>query len=206
MGERQTRKQATRERVLAAARDLFEEVGYDAATIRAVATKAGVSVGSVFTSFAGKAELLSQVMQDRLSALYAELEQVTPHLRGPTVDRLRSIMAVHYGFEARRLRLFIVYIGASFQWELGQSVVPLGRNDQLKAMLRDVLARGVERGEVRADADTECFIDVLLAAYMWNYRLAQQDGANASEMIEAMDRQIGLLFDGVARSPVRVGT
>jgi AcrR family transcriptional regulator len=203
LGERQARKQATRERVLAAARDLFEEVGYEAATIRAVATRAGVSVGSVFTSFAGKAELLSQVMQDRLVALYAELEQVTPHLRGPTVDRVRSIMAVHYGFETRRLKLFIVYIGASFQWETGQSVVPLGRNDRLKAMLREVLARGVERGEVRADADTECFIDTLLAAYMWNYRLAQQDGADAPEMIEAMDRQIGLLFEGVAGARVR---
>jgi AcrR family transcriptional regulator len=203
LGERQARKQATRERVLAAARDLFEEVGYDAATIRAVATRAGVSVGSVFTSFAGKAELLSQVMQDRLGALYAELEQVAPHLRGPTVDRIRSIMAVHYGFESRRLKLFIVYIGASFHWETGQSVVPLGRNDRLKAMLGEVLARGVERGEVRADADTECFIDTLLAAYMWNYRLAQQDGADAPEMIEAMDRQIGLLFEGVAKAPVR---
>ena len=203
MGERQVRKQATRERVLAAARDLFEEVGYDAATIRAVALKAGVSVGSVFTSFAGKAELLSQVMQDRLGALYAELEQVTPHLRGPTIDRLRSIMAVHYGFETRRLKLFIVYIGASFQWETGQAVVPLGRNDRLKTMLREVLARGVERGEVRPDADTECFIDTLLAAYMWNYRLALQDGADAPEMIEAMDRQIGLLFGGVCEAPVR---
>ena len=203
MGERQVRKQATRERVLAAARDLFEEVGYDAATIRAVALKAGVSVGSVFTSFAGKAELLSQVMQDRLGALYAELEQVTPHLRGPTIDRLRSIMAVHYGFETRRLKLFIVYIGASFQWETGQAVVPLGRNDLLKTMLREVLARGVERGEVRPDADTECFIDTLLAAYMWNYRLALQDGADAPEMIEAMDRQIGLLFGGVCEAPVR---
>ena len=203
MGERPVRKQATRERVLAAARELFEEVGYDAATIRAVALKAGVSVGSVFTSFAGKAELLSQVMQDRLGALYAELEQVTPHLRGPTIDRLRSIMAVHYGFETRRLKLFIVYIGASFQWETGQAVVPLGRNDRLKTMLREVLARGVERGEVRPDADTECFIDTLLAAYMWNYRLALQDGADAPEMIEAMDRQIGLLFGGVCEAPVR---
>ena len=157
MGERQVRKQATRERVLAAARDLFEEVGYDAATIRAVALKAGVSVGSVFTSFAGKAELLSQVMQDRLGALYAELEQVTPHLRGPTIDRLRSIMAVHYGFETRRLKLFIVYIGASFQWETGQAVVPLGRNDRLKTMLREVLAAKSARTPTPNVSSTPCW-------------------------------------------------
>jgi AcrR family transcriptional regulator len=152
----------------------------------------------VFTSFAGKAELLSQVMQDRLEALYAELEQVAMHLRGPTIDRLRSMMAVHYGFETRRVRLFVVYIGASFIWESGQSVVPLGRNPRLRIMLAEILARGVERGEVRADADLDVFVDVLLAAYTWNYRLAPQEGADAQAMIAAMDRQIGLLFDGVS--------
>jgi AcrR family transcriptional regulator len=191
LGLHQARKQATRDRVLAAARDLFEQAGYEATTIRMVAQRAGVSVGSVFNSFAGKAELLSQVMQDRLEALYAELEQMAPHLRGPTVDRLRSIMAVHYGFETRRLRLFVVYIGASLLWETGQAVVPPGRNPRLKAMLSEVLARG-------ADADIEMFIDTLLAAYMWNYRLAAQEGADARAMIDIMDRQIGLLFDGVA--------
>lgn len=198
MGERQTRKAATRERVLAAARDLFEESGYEATTIRMVAQRAGVSVGSVFTSFAGKAELLSQVMQDRLDALYAELEQLTPHLRGPTVDRIRSIMAVHYGFETRRVRLFVVYIGASFLWEAGKTVMPLGRNSRLKTMLAETLRGGITRGEVRPDADADGFVDMLLAAYVWNYRLAPQDGAGAPEMIEAMDRQIGLLFDGIS--------
>jgi AcrR family transcriptional regulator len=163
-----------------------------------VAQRAGVSVGSVFTTFSGKAELLSQVMQDRLDALYAELEQVAPHLRGPTVDRLRSIMAVHYGFETRRVRLFVVYIGASFLWKAGQAVVPMGRNRRLRAMLSETLARGIESGEVRADAEIEVFVDTLMAAYMWNYRLAPQEGADAQAMIAAMDRQIGLLFDGVS--------
>lgn len=200
MGERQARKAATRERVLVAARDLFEEAGYEATTIRMVAQRAGVSVGSIFTSFASKAELLSQVMQDRLDALYAELEQLIPHLRGPTVDRLRSIMAVHYGFETRRVRLYVVYVGASFLWQAGQTVMPMGRNARLLAMLAETVRGGVARGEVRADADVDTFVDTLLAAYMWNYRLASQEGADAQRMITAMDRQIGLLFDGVAAS------
>jgi hypothetical protein len=51
---------------------------------------------------------------------------------------------------------------------------------------------------VRKDVDVELFIDTLLAAYVWNYRRAAQDGADADALISAMDRQIGLLFDGVA--------
>ena len=184
--------------MLAAARALFQEVGFEGTTIRMVAQRAGVSVGSVFTTFSGKAEILSQVMDDRLESLYAELDQVAPHLHGAAVDRLRSIMAVHYGFETRRLRLFTAYIGASYNWSPGEGVIPLGRNVRLKAMLRDILRGGVERGEVRADADIETFIDILLAAYTWNYRRAVHDDADASALIAQMDRQIGLLFDGVA--------
>jgi len=197
-GVRQTRKQATRERVLAAARDLFEEIGYDETTIRRVAERAGVSVGSVFTTFSGKAEILSQVMDDRLEGLYAELDQLVPHLRGPTIDRLRSIMAVHYGFETRHLRLFVAYIGASYGWAPGEGVIPLGRNMRLQAMLREALAGGIARGDVRADADIETFVDVLLAAYIWNYRRATHDRATPPALIAQMDRQIGLLFEGVA--------
>lgn len=198
MGARQERKQATRARVLAAARDLFDEIGYEETTVRMLAERAGVSVGSVFTTFAGKAELLSHVMGDRVEALQAELEQLTPHLRGPTVDRLRSIMAVHYGFETRRLRLFVAYVAASFTWSREGGMTPIGRNARFRGMLAEALAGGVARGEVRPEIDPELFIDTLLAAYVWNYRRAAQDGADAPALIAEMDRQIGLLFDGVA--------
>jgi AcrR family transcriptional regulator len=197
LGARQERKQATRARVLAAARDLFDEIGYEETTIRMVAQRAEVSVGSVFTTFAGKAELLSHVMGDRVEALQAELEQLTPHLRGATVDRLRSIMAVHYGFETRRLRLFVAWVAASFTWPHEGDVRPFGRNARFRDMLADALTGGIARGEVRPDADAELFVDTLLAAYVWNYRRAAQDGADAPALIAAMDRQIGLLFDGV---------
>jgi AcrR family transcriptional regulator len=197
LGARQERKQATRARVLAAARDLFDEIGYEETTIRMVAQRAEVSVGSVFTTFAGKAELLSHVMGDRVEALQAELEQVTPHLRGPTVDRLRSIMAVHYGFETRKLRLFVAWVAASFTWPHEGGVMPVGRNERFRDMLADALTGGIARGEVRPDADADLFVDTLLAAYVWNYRRAAQDGADAPALIAAMDRQIGLLFDGI---------
>src|SRR5512140_2711545 len=87
-GLRQSQKEATRNRVIEAARELFDAQGYEGTTIREIARQAGVSVGSVFTTFASKGEILSQVMQDRLDGLYAELDRVMPHLRGSTADRL----------------------------------------------------------------------------------------------------------------------
>ncbi len=201
MGQRQLSKQATRERVLHAARDLFVEVGYEDAAIREIARRAGVSVGSVFTTFGGKADLLGAVMNDRLDELYGELERLIPHLRGGTADRLRSIMAVHYSFETRRLRLFVSYISAAYVWAAQRGTTPLGANQRLRGMLADTLRQGVERGDVRGDADIDTCVDAIVAAYMWNYRLASQVQAEPDHMTALMDRQIGVIFDGVRAGP-----
>ena len=199
-GVRVARKQATRERVLAASKDLFDEIGYEAATVRMIAGRAGVATGSVFTTFSSKLEILREVMEDRLDALYADIEKVTRHLRGSVADRLCSLMAVHYAFEMRRPRLFTAYLAANFEWQGSDGVEPIitfGRNTRLRGFLQEILAQAVARGEVRADADTETFIEILISAYGFNYRKAVQNGYDATALIDIMDKQIKLMVEGV---------
>lgn len=193
---RKSQKEATRQRVLDAARELFETKGFDATTVREIAAQAAVSVGSVFTTFSSKGDILSQVMADRLDALYAELDRVVPHLRGSTPDRLRSIFAIHYAFETRRTRLFLAHIAAAYNWTLSPTSRPYGRTPRLKQVIRDCIAEGVNRGDVAPEADIELVVDALLASYAWTYRLAAWDNADAEAMSAVMDRHIGLLADG----------
>ena len=196
-GVRETQKQGTRRKVLEAARDLFNEIGYDETTIRAIAERAGVSVGSVFTTFASKADVLSQVMDDRVEALFTELDRVARHLRGSVIDRISSVFAIHYDFECRRVKLFLAHIAASYSPTLETTTIPYGRNSRFKGMLLDMMADGVERGEVRPDADLELVLDTLMAAYAWNYRLAAQRRSDALAMTALMERQVALIFDGL---------
>lgn len=196
MGVRDEQKQATREKVLEAARDLFNETGYEETTIRAIAERAGVSVGSVFTTFASKAEVLSHVMDKRLGELYAEFDRVVPFLRGSTADRLGSIFAIHYEFETRRVKLFLAHIAASYSPSQDPGVTPYGRNEPLTQMLREVLTGGMERGDVRPDLDPETAVDVLKAAYAWNYRMAACRRATATELSAMMDKQIQFIAQG----------
>ena len=196
MGVRNEQKQATREKVLEAARDLFNETGYDETTIRAIAERAGVSVGSVFTTFASKAEVLSHVMETRLADLYAEFDRVVPYLRGSTADRLCSIFAIHYEFETRRVKLFLAHIAASYSPSNDPGVTPYGRNERLNTMLSEVLEDGKARGDVRPDLDCDLAVNVLKAAYAWNYRLAAAGGAQAAELSAAMDEQVIFIAQG----------
>jgi AcrR family transcriptional regulator len=195
-GVRRSQKQAKRNRVLLAARELFDVQGYQGTTIREIARHAGVSVGSVFTTFASKGEILSQIMQDRLDRLYAELDRVLPHLRGSTTDRLRSMFAIHFAFEAERTRLFLAHIQAAYDWTLPGTAKPFGKTQRLQDIIRECLAKGVAEGDVDPAVDQQEVIDLLMSAYAWTYRLAVWEGADAVAMTAVMDRQIGLISAG----------
>lgn len=195
-GLRQAKKAATRERVLAAARQLFVTAGYEAATIRQIATLAGVSVGSVFTTFPTKADILSQVMADRLERLYAELDELIPRLNGCTADRLRAMFAFHFSFETEQVQLFLPHVAAVFDWTRPPGAYRFGQNLRIHAMIEDCLAKGVADGDVDPAADLGVVIDALVGAYAWCYRLAAWDGAGAGVMAASMDRQIELIARG----------
>jgi AcrR family transcriptional regulator len=195
---RQSQKEATRQRVLDAARGLFDTHGYQGTTIREIARAAGVAVGSVFTTFASKGEILSEVMQQRLAPMYAEIDRVAPHLRGSTVDRLRTLFAVHFEFEARQPRLFLSHIAAAYDWTLPPGAIPYGRNTHFQQLMWNTLVAGVEAGDVRADADLREIVDLLVAAYAWTWRLVITSEADVKSLIGVMDRQIGLIGEGFA--------
>jgi AcrR family transcriptional regulator len=190
---RQSQKEATRQRVVDAARELFDTHGYQGTTIREIARHAGVAVGSVFTTFASKGEILSEVMQARIDPLYAELDRVMPHLHGTTVDRLRTMFAIHFEFEARHVRLFLSHIAAAYDWTLSPAAQPYGRNARLQQIIRANLKRGVAEGDVRPDVDFQEIVDLLMSAYAWTYRLVITRDADAKSLIAVMDRQIGLI-------------
>jgi AcrR family transcriptional regulator len=56
LNRRQAAKARTREKVLKASAELFEEVGYERAVIRDIAKRAGMSTGAFFANFESKAE------------------------------------------------------------------------------------------------------------------------------------------------------
>jgi AcrR family transcriptional regulator len=182
--------------VLAAARELFISEGYEAATIRQIANLAGVSVGSVFTTFTSKGEILSQVMEDRLEALTAELDQLAAQAGGSTVERLKAMFAVHFRFEFGHVQLFLAHIAAAYDWTLSPEARPYGRNPRFGALIEDCLADGAARGDVDPGADRKAVVDLLRAAYAWTYRLVASGEADAEAMIAVMDRRIELIAQG----------
>lgn len=96
---RARQKLDTRERVRAAALELFQENGFDATTTKAIAARAGVASGTVFVHAADKDDLLFLVMHDELAAVTDAQMATLP--AGPLLDQLLHLFGGIYRMYGR---------------------------------------------------------------------------------------------------------
>lgn len=133
----------TGEAIREAAAELFYQHGYEATSLRQVAAKVGIQVGSLYNHISGKDDLLASlmlgVMDDLLSAQRAAL-------RGRTdpVDKLIAMIDCHIRFHASRARE--VFIGNSELRSLTPKVERevVAKRDQYEAVLRGIIAELAE--------------------------------------------------------------
>lgn len=197
MGIREIQKQATREKVVEAARRLFEEVGYEETTIRMVAERAGVSVGSVFTTFESKVDIFNHILFEKFETLFSELQRISPYLKGSACHRIASLMSIAYGVEHQQLDLMISHLAASHGWPKRIEDENNARRKRLVALFRDALDQGVAAGEIRDDVDLDLFIEILLSIYTQNYRRAYYEKLSPEALSALTERQLLLVFSGV---------
>lgn len=69
---RRDQQQETRDTLVVAARNVFAETGYHAASLEAIAREAGYSKGAVYSNFAGKADLFLAVLDANMEAAVAQ--------------------------------------------------------------------------------------------------------------------------------------
>jgi AcrR family transcriptional regulator len=92
-----------RERLVAAAREVLEEGGYAAASVGAIADRAGVSAGALYRHYASKAELVVEVLRDAAKRDLAAVDEAAA--AGRCIERLEAAVATHARRALRRRRL-----------------------------------------------------------------------------------------------------
>lgn len=163
MRQREIRME-TRRLILDAAYALFEEKGFKDTTMRELAARAGVGLGTIFQHFPDKAALLAESFAGDIGA---EMEVA---LAGMPEQGVRSqfghVVQAMFAFYAKRPRL---------SRELVSQVFVTGglAGDRLRAQMEDGLERvsglfvaARARGELRPDADCR-----IAALAVWSYYL-----------------------------------
>jgi AcrR family transcriptional regulator len=138
----------TRERLLAAAREIIEEGGYSAASVVAIAERAGVAAGTLYRHFASKERLFVEVFravcgreEEAVRAAGAELDDAAS-----ATERLQAVLAT---FARRALR------NRRLAWALiAEPVDPLVDAERIAyraryaELIASTLAAGIASGEL----------------------------------------------------------
>jgi AcrR family transcriptional regulator len=125
----------TRDRLLAAAAEVFAEKGYDRAGVQEIARRAGFTTGAIYGRFRGKADLLlaaiGEQSHDELDELFAEYR--TRGLGGKATDILATVGShlVTDEFDNGQALLLEAFVAAR-------------REPELAEMLRQVIDEQVE--------------------------------------------------------------
>jgi AcrR family transcriptional regulator len=152
-------KTLVRDELLQAAEEVFAEEGLQTAKVESIATRAGVSVGTVYNYFADRKALVDAVMEHRKHELIQRLDQLAHETAGrPFLDRLDAmLLQILAYFHGQRPYFLLMMQAEGHTMMLKQSLMiardpckgPFGPMfTNLEALMSQGIAEGVLRAEL----------------------------------------------------------
>jgi len=135
-----SRQALLRERILAAALQVFAEKGYKEATVRDIARVAGVAVGALYPYFGSKEQLYVQVLQEEMMQYN---ERISEFVDGDPQAGIRGYIENHLQFMALRKEM----VARHFKDYDLKCAKPIRRDffERQKDFLSKIIRKGVEQ-------------------------------------------------------------
>jgi len=194
---RQQQKAETRSLILDAARALFEERGFDDTTMRVLAAKAGVGLGTIFAHFPDKGALLMAALLDDLSRTDQQILETLPE-KAPIKDQIMHVAAAGIGYWCRRPELSVTLLRE--MWFVTGSWADQRRDETARFIefVRRLLEDACQRGELRADIDLSHTAEALYSFYLGSLIRAVSDNRlNAETLLRDIAAFVNQLLAGI---------
>lgn len=172
-----------RERILAAATEVFGELGFAKATIQDIVAQADVSRPLFYRRFRDKAEVFEAVADALITEWNETLVDEVSRARGGAAGALRVLheSSLAYG-RARPLFHRILTRDAQLVLTTQTDVIERGAR-ALRRLIESILRRGVEEGEIRTDVELEPMADLLTTIHLaYADRVVVEDAALDPEL------------------------
>lgn len=151
-----------RRRIRDAAARLHTEVGLSGISARAVAERAGVSVGTLYGHFGSLSELMQSLWRTPASRLVHELVRVSEATSEP-VERLRELLQAYVRFAADNEQVFrAAFLYVRPESRAAPEQISL-QDDRFFRVFRRTIEAGQEQGVFR-DGDPELLTQTVLSA------------------------------------------
>ena len=193
--QRSQAKRRTREKILAAARALFAERGYEASTIRDIAKAAGMSTGAVFASFTDKSDLFIDIAETEQAELYAEMRAAKEGLSG----RAAILAMLDAAAERQLASLALIQAIMSALWTPGLGEKVRRRLDRRTTVS---LILGVVQDDLQPESVGYCpalIADMIWDGYLAALRRAALDGLTLEPLRVRIHDQTKTILAGLRR-------
>src|SRR5258707_387685 len=203
VSRRQKQKEDRKERILAAAREVFFDVGIRRATVEAIAARADVAKGTVYLYFNTKEEILANLLLEGLDTLSQYLAVAfDEQAAGSGELRLRRLAAAYYDFyqqEPDYFRLMMAFDRGQFQESVSAELYEMILHRSLRGLRWVVNAtqQGMDEGELQP-GDARQRTSMLWAAL--NGVLVLTSHPLRRELVE---QEVGKLYSGVLETMLK---
>lgn len=196
---RARKSEETRKRILDASAALFGEQGYFATTLRQIAKRAEIDAGSIYYYFASKDEILHEVMDIGIRAVFEAVRDSVEALPNSTTNRQRLEAATKAHLNT--LLKFNAYTSANIAIFAQVSREAQNRNRKLRqdyaAYWHDLFDAAQRSGEISPDADLSLARLSLLGTLNWSMQWYDPKRKSIDELAASF---CAMLFDGIAES------
>lgn len=212
MNEPRTKRgRATRERLLSAAREVFEEQGFLETKVSDICAKANTAHGTFYIYFESKEDIFYALV-DRIALKRHQVTAVPDNLEGTVADRF-----------AYTLRQYFADVRASRRWtRIVEQVATLDdkmrqHRLEIRKEFRDRILHGIEHlqdqgladRDIHAEITAEAIVSMLNNFAYMNTVMAEEENYDIEDVIETLthvwERSIGLDVEHLPRRTAAAG-
>lgn len=183
--------------LLAVAREVFIEKGYEDVSMAEVASRAGVTGGNIYRYFSNRRELLLKVLEDWMEGVLADCEERLAGIGG--VQNRLHFMIWHHLLQVKNnlelSNLLVFYVRSSPDYE-DTRCFELTR--KYTRLTESILEEGVAEGIFREDAPVGMVRNLIHGGseyYAWSYIAGR---STQLDIVQAANQITDLIYSAVA--------
>jgi AcrR family transcriptional regulator len=198
LGQRERNKLDKLRRIKDAARGLFLAKGFDDATTREIAVRAGVGIGTIFVYAENKRDLLFLIVNEELEKI-EQMAEAAIEEQASLLDNLLRVARIHYEFFAQQPALSRLVLREMVFYDSGAQA---GRFRSTRERLIDLLGRIVATAMTQktiAVREDPHFIGwTLFSVFQVELRRwLSNDDPNLQQGLRSLERALRLVITGL---------
>jgi AcrR family transcriptional regulator len=193
-----------RQRITAAARELFLDQGYEKTTMEEIARSVPMSKATLYTEFSNKEEVLLEICRNHCDEMNARLAAIVDTAEKDYLKTLKTILLTLvegvYGVAASlRSPEALIYESTRLQTLL------VDRTERMPEIIHQLLEKARSQGEIEMDTDLSLLANVVLSAltaYLppYMHHFTKPSRPKLESIKEDLGMLLDLLCDGLRKS------